>query len=74
MRADEISNFFAYEHLPPHLQNVSQPFHDLAVMITKAVDPSSERTLALRKLWESKNYAVWCAANTATMVSPNERG
>ena len=27
---DLISQFFAYEHLPPHLQAVSKPFGDLA--------------------------------------------
>lgn len=27
---DHIMQFFAYEHLPPHLQAVSKPFADLA--------------------------------------------
>lgn len=25
--------YFAYSHLPPHLQAVSKPFHDLAVLV-----------------------------------------
>ena len=58
-----IDKFFAYAHLPPHLQTVSQNFHSLAAHIDQSLEPSAERTLALRKLWDSKNYAVWCAAN-----------
>lgn len=27
---DRMLQFFGYEHLPPHLQAISKPFHDLA--------------------------------------------
>ena len=57
----EIEEFFQYAHLPPKLQTVSQNFHSLAMHLEQSLPPSAERTLALRALWESKNYAVWCA-------------
>ncbi len=55
--AEHIMQFFAYEHLPPHLQEVSKPFAVLAsVVLTLPRNP--ERTVALRKLLESKDAAV----------------
>ena len=62
MTNKEVTEFFAYKHLPEHLQTVSKPFYTLASNLTIKLPPSAERTLALRKLWEAKNYAVWCAA------------
>lgn len=59
----EVESFFQFSHLPTHLQNVSEPFHRLAVVLHGILEPSAERTLALRKLWEAKNYAVWQASN-----------
>lgn len=55
---DPIFQFFAYEHLPPHLQEVSKSFGDLAAQITKTLPRNPERTVALRKLLESKDAAV----------------
>jgi len=57
-----VKSFFAYEHLPEHLQAVSKPFHDIAMELEADLPASAELTLCLRKLWEAKNYAVWCAA------------
>lgn len=54
---EHIEQFFAYDHLPPHLQEVSKPFADLAqVILTLPRNP--ERTVALRKLLEAKDAAV----------------
>lgn len=54
---DHIEQFFAYDHLPAHLQVVSKPFADLAgVILTLPRNP--ERTVALRKLLEAKDAAV----------------
>lgn len=50
--------FFEYGHLPPHLQAVSQPFHQLAYTIAELLPRNPERTVALRKLLESKDAAV----------------
>lgn len=55
-----IMQFFGYEHLPANLQAVSKPFFDLAVVIVDLPD-NAERSVALRKLLESKDAAVRAA-------------
>lgn len=61
---EPILQFFAYEHLPPHLQTVSKPFCELAHSLVKGsasfdgVPRNPERTVALRKLLEAKDAAV----------------
>ena len=55
---EPIFQFFAYSHLPAHLQEVSAPFHALADTIIKALPRNAERTVALRKLLEAKDCAV----------------
>lgn len=67
---DHIMQFFAYAHLPPHLQAVSKPFCELAKLIVAEgelpegtpvqfpLPRNPERTVALRKLLESKDAAV----------------
>lgn len=56
--SDPMLQFFAYAHLPQHLQNVSQPFGDLAQQIVNTLPRNAERTVALRKLLEAKDCAV----------------
>ena len=56
--AEHILQFFAYEHLPPHLQAVSKPFGELAKTIVETLPRNPERTVALRKLLEGKDAAV----------------
>ena len=53
-----LMQFFAYEHLPEHLQGVSKPFGELARQITETLPDNPERTVALRKLLEAKDCAV----------------
>lgn len=55
---DRLLQFFACEHLPPHLQAVSKPFGDLARQIVETLPGNPERTVALRKLLEAKDCAV----------------
>lgn len=55
---DRMLQFFAFAHLPPHLQEVSKPFHDLAHHIVNTLPANPERTVALRKLVEAKDCAV----------------
>lgn len=65
---EHIIQYFEYKHLPPHLQEVSRNFYDLAHRIvygegegTLAVPPiprNPERTVALRKLLEAKDACV----------------
>lgn len=56
--SEPILQFFAYAHLPAHLQLVSQPFHEMASDIVARLPRNPERTVALRKLLESKDAAV----------------
>lgn len=55
---EPILQFFAYEHLPPHLQAISRPFAKLAERIVANLPRNAERTVALRKLLEAKDAAV----------------
>lgn len=55
---EPMLRWFVYEHLPPHLQEVSRPFGELARRIVSTLRPSAERTVSLRKLLESKDAAV----------------
>lgn len=52
-----LMQFFAWAHLPPHLQEVSKPFGELAQKLLELPD-NPERTTALRKLLEAKDCAV----------------
>lgn len=53
-----ILQFFAFTHLPPHLQEVSKPFGQLAHDLSITLPRNPETTVALRKLLESKDAAV----------------
>lgn len=55
---DPLLQFFAYDHLPPHLRVVSAPFGELADHIVQTLPRNPERTVALRKLLEAKDCAV----------------
>lgn len=55
---DNMKQFFAYQHLPDHLQEHSKPFSDLADHIIETLPENPERTEALRKLLEAKDCAV----------------
>lgn len=52
-----VLQFFAYAHLPPHLQEVSRHFFDLAERVG-SWSSNPETTVALRKLLEAKDAAV----------------
>lgn len=55
---EHIAQFFAFAHLPAHLQEISKPFGDLAQQIIDTLPRNPERTVALRKLLEAKDAAV----------------
>ena len=55
---ENLLQFFAYQHLPAHLQKISKPFGELAEQIVATLPPNPERITALRKLLESKDCAV----------------
>jgi hypothetical protein len=56
----QVLRFFAFEHLPPKLQEISQPFHELAERVAHELD-GPEATVCLRKLLEAKDCAVRAA-------------
>ncbi len=55
---EPILQFFAYEHLPSRLRDVSRPFCELAQSLVLQLPRNPERTVALRKLLEAKDAAV----------------
>jgi hypothetical protein len=57
MRGHYLLQFFAYDHLPEHLQIVSKLFSDLANNL-EGLPQNPESTAALRKLLEAKDCAV----------------
>lgn len=55
---EQLLQFFSWAHLPPHLQNVSRPFGEMAERLVATLPRNPERTVALRKLLESQDCAV----------------
>lgn len=53
--------FFEYEHLPKHLQSISESCHDLAHEMVETVREGTELTTGLRKLLEAKDCFVRAA-------------
>lgn len=53
-----LMKFFAYEHLPEHLQEISKPFGEMAQQLAKVMGNNAEAVTALRKLLEAKDCAV----------------
>lgn len=56
-----LLQFFAYEHLPKNLQEISKTFHAMAFYINVHLPDNPEKTTALRKLLEAKDCAVRAA-------------
>jgi hypothetical protein len=54
---EPILQFFTYEHLKPELQEISRPFCEMATKLLE-LPRNAERSVALRKLLESKDAAV----------------
>ena len=67
---EPLLQFFAYEHLPLHLQEVSESFWELAHWIVEKLPRNPERTTALRKLLEAKD----CAVRARLYVDPLPQG
>ena len=59
---EHILSLFAYEHLRADLQEVSRPFHDLAIDMADRLGDGPELTVGLRKLLEAKDALVRHAA------------
>lgn len=55
---------FSYSHLPEGpIRDTSMRFKDLAIIMCQTITPGPERTVALRKLLESKDAAVRAVVN-----------
>lgn len=59
MKENPIMKFFAFEHLPEHLQAVSKPIGELAYLMSQLPD-GPEKQAGLRKLLEAKDCFVRC--------------
>jgi hypothetical protein len=57
---EALLSYFAFEHLPPRLQDVSEPFALLARNVATSLE-GPEVTVCLRKLLEAKDCAVRAA-------------
>lgn len=55
---NQIMKYFAFEHLPPHLQEVSRPIGELAKAMDETLPDGDEKTQGLRKLLEAKDCFV----------------
>lgn len=56
-----ILGYFAYDHLPENLQEISRPFRELAFQMIENLPPGPEVSAGLRKLLEAKDCAVRAA-------------
>jgi len=66
----EITQYFEYEHLPPHLQALSKACADLAEAMVNQLPDSPELTTGLRKLLEGKDCFVRCAVTASKKRAP----
>lgn len=53
-----IMKYFAYSHLPEHLQAVSKPIAELAEKMDSELPEGAEKSAGLRKLLEAKDCFV----------------
>lgn len=66
---EPMLRFFTYTHLrDAHLRTTSKQFADLATQLCIDLPRSPERTVALRKLLESKDAAVRAAVDALAAV------
>lgn len=56
--SEQILQYFEYEHLPPHLQEISRPISIIARDMAWNLPESPEVTAGLRKLLEAKDCFV----------------
>lgn len=61
----QIARYFEYGHLPPYLQEISGPSHDLAEAMISSLPDGPELTAGLRKLLEGKDCFVRAALDMA---------
>ena len=50
--------FFEYDHLPAHLQEICKPIAELAELMEKTLSDGAEKSAGMRKLLEAKDCFV----------------
>lgn len=50
--------YFAFGHLPAHLQEVSKPIGELAELLEQSLPDGPEKSAGMRKLLEAKDCFV----------------
>jgi len=58
IKESPVLKYFAYEHLPAHLQSVSRPICELARQMDLDLPNGPEKSAGLRKLLEAKDCFV----------------
>lgn len=58
MSQNPIMQYFKYDHLPEHLQEVSAPIGELAKQMNESLPDGPEKSTGLRKLLEAKDCLV----------------
>lgn len=53
-----IMRHFSFDHLPPHLREISEPFGVLAKALDERLPECAEKSAGLRKLLEAKDCFV----------------
>ena len=59
--ATNTTKYFAFSHLPAHLQAVSKPIGELAVKLEAELPDGPEKSAGMRKLLEAKDCFVRAA-------------
>lgn len=67
-----ILRFFHYEHLPPHLQDASRQFCQLALNMAATCPRGPETAAGLRKLLEAKDCMVRARVTADDYSAPRE--
>jgi hypothetical protein len=56
-----VDKYFTFEHLPPHLQEISKPLAELAQKMDQLLPDCAEKSTGMRKLLEAKDCFVRAA-------------
>lgn len=64
-QVNPLLRYFAYSHLPQHLQEVSRPIGELAEAMDANLPDGAEKTAGLRKLLEAKDCFVRASLDKA---------
>lgn len=67
-----LLNFFRFEHLPPHLQEIAKPLGDIAHNMATTLPESPEVSVGLRKLLEAKDCFVRANLRAGDHHGPKE--